>query len=358
MLRASAESPRLGEADHPAGGEDGAVPKLIGVAARLGGPLRTPDEVREAVYLNSGDAAAKQGRFWLLLILSAVIASAGVIADSTATVIGAMIVAPLAIPIQGVAVGLAGGELGQLLWSARTVVLAGLVVVGLGALVAFVLPELVPAEANSQITGRVSPTLVDLLAAAATGLAGALAIARRDIGDILPGVAIAISLVPPLAVVGITAAGGDWDDALGALLLFATNVLAMIVLGSVLYSLLGLLPAQPGAPAMRHRPVYSVVAVAGIAVVLALGAATFNAVRLDNRRTAARDVVTPWAARNDEKLLTVRYEGGTLVVIVEGATDGDADDELLTLLDGAVPSGTPVEVNRVPGRQRLIGDVR
>jgi uncharacterized hydrophobic protein (TIGR00271 family) len=314
--------------------------------------------VRDAVYLDSGDTAAKQSRFWLLLVLSSVIASAGVIADSTATVIGAMIIAPLATPIQGVAVGLAGGELRELLWSARMVLLAGLVVVGLGALIALALPELVPTQGNSQITGRVSPTLVDLVAAAATGLVGALAIARRDIGDVLPGVAIAISLVPPLAVVGITAADGEWDDALGALLLFATNVLAMIVLGGLVYSLLGLLPGQPGAPVMHHRPVYSVVAVAGIVVVLALAAATFNAVQLDDRRAAARDVATPWAERNGQQLLTVRYEGDTLVLVVEGDADGTADTELLTMLEGAVPSGTPVEVNRVAGQQRAIGEVR
>jgi uncharacterized hydrophobic protein (TIGR00271 family) len=334
------------------------VSNRIGVLARIGGPLRTPDEVRDAVYLDSGDTAAKQSRFWLLLVLSAVIASAGVIADSTATVIGAMIIAPLATPIQGVAVGLAGGELRELLWSARMVVLAGLVVVGLGAFMALALPELVPTQANSQITGRVSPTLVDLVAAAATGLVGALAIARRDIADILPGVAIAISLVPPLAVVGITASGGEWDDALGALLLFATNVLAMIVLGGLLYSLLGLLPAQPGAPRMRHRPVYSVVAGAGVVVVLALGAATVNAVRLDDQRAAARDVAVPWAERNGEQLLTVRYQGDTLVLVVEGDADASADTELLALLDGAVPSDTPVEVNRVAGQRRVIGEVR
>ncbi len=268
-----------------------------------------------------------------------------------------MIIAPLATPIQGVAVGLAGGELRELLWLARTVLLAAVVVVALGALTAVVLPELVPLDRNAHITGRVSPTLVDLVAAAATGLAGALAIARRDIGDIVPGVAIAVSLVPPLAVVGITAVAGEWGDAVGALLLFTTNVLAIIVLGAVLYSVLGLLPRQPGAPPMR-RPAYSVVAGAGVVVVLALGAATANAVRLQTQTGAAHDAAAAWAKRNGEELATVRFQGDTLVIVVEGDADGSDDAELLTLLDGAVPSGTPVEINRVAGRQRALGDVR
>jgi uncharacterized hydrophobic protein (TIGR00271 family) len=290
-------------------------------------------------------------------VLAAVIASAGVLADSTATVIGAMIIAPLATPIQGVGVALAGGELRALLASARTLLVAGLAVVAIGALGAFVLPELAAPDANSQITGRTAPTLIDLVAAAATGLAGSLAIARRDIGDILPGVAIAISLVPPLAVVGITASDGAWDDALGALLLFTTNVLAIIVMGSLLYTLLGLLPEAPGAPRMRRRPVYSVVAAAGVVVVLALAAATIRTVQLERRQDAATTVARDWAARNGEQLLTTRFQGDALVVVVEGAGAGD-DAQLLTLLDGAVPRGTPVELNRVPGQHRRLGDVQ
>jgi uncharacterized hydrophobic protein (TIGR00271 family) len=319
--------------------------------------MRTPDEVRDAVYLMTGDAAAKQSRFWLLLVLAAVIASCGVLTNSTATVIGAMIIAPLATPIQGVAAGLAGGELRELLWSARLVLLAGLAVVAIGALCAVVLPELVPLDRNSQITSRVSPTLIDLVAAAATGLAGALAIARRDIGDIVPGVAIAISLVPPLAVVGVTAVAGDWNDSLGALLLFTTNVLAIIVLGAILFSVVGLLPAAPDAPAMRRRPVYSVVAGAGIVVVLALAAATANAVRLQNRTAAAHDVAAGWAKDNGQKLVSVRFHGTTLLVVVEGDADSGDDAELLTSLGDAVPSGTPVELNRVAGSRQALGDV-
>jgi uncharacterized hydrophobic protein (TIGR00271 family) len=317
----------------------------------FGGALRSPDEVRDAVYL---DTPAKQTRFWLLLALSAVIASAGVIADSTATVIGAMIIAPLATPIQGIAVALAGGQLPALLRSATTLLTAGLVVVAVGAAAAFVLPDVVAYASNSQIAGRVAPTLVDLVAAVATGLAGSLAIARRDIGDILPGVAIAISLVPPLAVVGITAGDGEWRDAVGALLLFTTNVLAIIVAGTLLYSALGLLP-QGG---MRRRRAYAVLAVAGTIVLLALSVATFRTVQLQERQDSARAIATDWAARNGEALVGVRYEGDALVLVVEGLADGSRDLQLLTLLTGAVPRGTPVELNRIPGQHRALGAVR
>ena len=95
------------------------------ITSRLTGETRTADEIREAVYLFIGDVGAKQSRFWLLLALSAGIATAGIVSDSTATVIGAMIIAPLAIPIQGVAVAIAFGELRPLLLSAA--ILAGAV---------------------------------------------------------------------------------------------------------------------------------------------------------------------------------------------------------------------------------------
>lgn len=105
-------------------------PKLLGLDS---GQARTPDEIRDAVYLSQGDIAAKQSRFWLLLVLSAGIATAGVIGDSTATVIGAMIVAPLATPIQGVAAAIAYGEARALIASASVLATAVAVVIGIGS---------------------------------------------------------------------------------------------------------------------------------------------------------------------------------------------------------------------------------
>jgi uncharacterized hydrophobic protein (TIGR00271 family) len=324
---------------------------------RIAGEARTPDEIREAVYLFTGDVAAKQSRFWLLLILATAIATAGVIGDSTPTVIGAMIIAPLAIPIQGAAVAVAYGELRSVLLCAGTVAASIVVVVGLSALIAFILPELKPLADNSQVTARSAPTLIDLAAATATGLAGAFAIARRDIGDILPGVAIAISLVPPLCVVGVAIEGGDWDDALGAFLLFATNVLAMVVVGVALYSALGWARSRRGDTSFRPRPVYAVLGVASAVVVAALGVVTYRTVELSNWRARAQDVASTWARAHGEHAITTSFDGDTLVVLVEGTQNGSDDAELLGLLKGKVPAGTPVDVNRVTGERHAVGKV-
>lgn len=319
------------------------------------GESRSPDEIRDAVYLTTGDTLAKQSRFWLLLVLSAGIATAGVIADSTATVIGAMIVAPLATPIQGVAVAIAYGEVKQLFASAGTLLLAMGVVIGIAAVGAWILPELEPLSQNSQVTGRVSPTLVDLVAATVTGLAGSFAIARRDIGDILPGVAIAISLVPPLAVVGVTAMAGDWDGAFGSLLLFLTNMLAIIVVGIIIFSTLQLLSGRRPEPALGSA--FLAVGVASFVVVVALGLTTYHTVQKSNWIGDATEIGKTWAEKYDERLLAARFEGDDLIMVVEGNTDGSQDSELPRLLAGDLPDGTPVIVNRVPGDRNRVGEI-
>jgi uncharacterized hydrophobic protein (TIGR00271 family) len=325
------------------------------ILRRVAGKSRPPDEIRDAVYLRVGDVAGKQSRFWLLLVLATGIATAGVLSDSTATVIGAMIIAPLATPIQGVALGIALGEIRPLLQSAATLVLAVAVVVGLAAALAWVLPDLKPLSDNSQVSGRVSPTLIDLVAAAFTGLAGSFAVTRRDIGDILPGVAIAISLVPPLAVVGVTMIAGDWSGALGASLLFLTNVLAIILLGAAVFSTVQARQRERSQHGIRR--VYSVVVPSAAIVLAALAVTTYRTVRLSNWQQAATRVGSDWAREHGERLVTTRFEGDSLVLVVEGLTSGSQDPELLHLLSGAVPDGTPIVVNRVPGARTDVGDV-
>ncbi len=328
-----------------------------GFSRYLGGETRTPEEIRDAVYLFTGDVGAKQSRFWLLLVISTAIATAGIISDSTATVIGAMIVAPLAIPIQGVAVAISGGEPRPLGLSTATVIGAAVVVIGLAAVLALILPELKPLADNSQITGRVSPTLVDLVAAAATGLAGAFAVARRDIADILPGVAIAISLVPPLSVVGVTAVAGDWSGALGALILFLTNVLAMIVVGVALFSGLGVLRARRADTTFHRRPVYAIIGAAGVLVVGALAASTYRTVQLEDWRSGATRVASGWARGNGERLVQTQFQGDELILVVAGSRTTATDRELPSLLRGTIPAGTPIVVSRIPGTRHDVGDV-
>src|SRR5262245_55102390 len=144
-----------------------------------------------------------------------------------------MIVAPLMIPIQGTMLASVLGDRENVIRSVLLVASAALVAIVIGFLISVLVPNDVTAATNSQVSARVNPNLLDLVAPLATGAVASIALIRRDIADTLPGVAIAISLVPPLTVVGITLEGGAPAQSGGALLLFLTNVTAILAVGSV-----------------------------------------------------------------------------------------------------------------------------
>jgi uncharacterized hydrophobic protein (TIGR00271 family) len=178
-------------------------------------------------------------RFAVLLFLSTVIATFGVLGDSTATVIGAMIIAPLMTPIMATAAGLVMGDMGRAGRSILVVIGGVAAVIGVAWLIGTFHIGVISFTTNSQITARVSPSLIDLAVALASGAAGAFALSRTDVADSLPGVAISIALVPPLAVVGLSLSAAEWDDAIGALLLFLTNFVSILLTGGGVFALLG-----------------------------------------------------------------------------------------------------------------------
>src|SRR4051795_11257851 len=195
------------------------------------------ERIRDQVFFEEPERNRRLTRFWMLLLLSAVIASAGVVSDSTATVIGAMIVAPLMTPILGIVAAVVLTDGTNVRRSLLLVLTGAAAVVVLSWLLGLLVPYPVVAATNGQVASRVSPTIVDLVAALATGAVGSVALARSDISDTLPGVAIAISLVPPLCVVGLTLESGAPHQSIGALLLFVTNVAAILASGIVVLTL-------------------------------------------------------------------------------------------------------------------------
>ncbi|WP_241479622.1 DUF389 domain-containing protein [Nocardiopsis lucentensis] len=197
---------------------------------------RTLDEMVEDLDLSAGDSRAKRSAFWTMLTLSSVIAAGGVITDSTATVIGAMIIAPLATPIMGIALG---SVQRRRTGSVRIVLFGCLLVIGVGLVFSVALPESYDLLSNGQISGRTSPGLMDLVSAVATGLAGALALSRRDVAAVLPGVAIAISLVPPLVVAGVCLGHLAFWPAMGALVLFLSNLFGLVSAGMAVFAVVG-----------------------------------------------------------------------------------------------------------------------
>ena len=230
-------------------------------------PTLTSDEQSE-VFRRMRLAARPNVNYFVLITLSAVIASLGLLLNSPAVVIGAMLVAPLMSPIVAAAVGISFGDTHTLRESLTATLQGMLVTVFIAILVTLIVPG---AEATAEVLARAQPTLIDLIVAVASGMAGAYAIARKEVGEALPGVAIAAALVPPLTSVGIGIALADASIAGGALLLFITNLIAIIFAASLVFLLLGMRPPRVEERELRLRQglVISVLSLLVVSVPLA-----------------------------------------------------------------------------------------
>jgi len=187
---------------------------------------------RQTVTQRIADLGTPSRSYFLLLLLSTVIATYGLLADSTATVIGAMIVAPLMGPILGLALGLVRGDEAQSVRALLAEIGGVLAVIATACVVAFTLaPEAIDYRQH-EIAARTQPTLYDLAIGFAAGLAGAYCLVNPRLEAGVAGVAIAVALVPPLAVTGLTLAGAyhgrvGWDAPFGSFVLFLANFLTI-----------------------------------------------------------------------------------------------------------------------------------
>jgi uncharacterized hydrophobic protein (TIGR00271 family) len=173
--------------------------------------------------------------FVVLTVGATLIATLGLLANSPGVVIGAMVVAPWILPLQAMAFEILRGRLPMFLRALRTLMLGVLICV----LLAMAVGHLVALPSfGSEVINRTSPNLLDLGVALVAGAVAMYAKLRKDAISALAGLAIAVALVPPMCVVGILLASSYWVQAYGALLLFATNLLgimvgAMVALGTL-----------------------------------------------------------------------------------------------------------------------------
>lgn len=287
--------------------------------------------LRQSLMFEGEDPKAQVIRFFALMGFAAVLASGGVLSDSTAVVIGAMLVAPLMTPLMGVAMGLVMGWPNRLKVAAL-VALGGITfAISIGFVVGLIAPVSIDVASNTQIASRTNPTMLDLFIAMAAGAAGAYGLSRQDVSDSLPGVAVAISLVPPLAVVGICFSQGEFLAGNGALLLFSTNALAILIFGGLTFVLTGVTPLERVAK-NQHRVRTSIAAVAVIAVVV-LGGLYLNGAAATQsviKQSAIQDAVTAWlGSGSDHHLVDTKTEGDVVRVNIAGPRSGLGRPEVL-----------------------------
>lgn len=196
-----------------------------------------PDkEGQKAIYDNVLGDASPDRYFFGMVVLSCTVATYGLLSNSTAVVIGAMLIAPLMGPILGGALAVATNSNSLLKMSAKTEALGAVTAIVLAALLTLVLPR---AELTSEVLARTTPTILDLVVALASGAAGTYAMCVKPQGATLPGVAIATALMPPLCVVGIGLAKQNFPVVSGAFLLFLANMIAINVAAIAMFELAG-----------------------------------------------------------------------------------------------------------------------
>ncbi len=179
--------------------------------------------------------------FFFMISLSVIVACFGLMDGSETIIIGSMLIAPMLYPVLSVSMGLATGDFGLLRRSLGTLANAA----ALSVLVSFVaglfgVGKAVADTLTPEILLRTEPTLISLGVAVASGLAVSYALMRPRLSETLAGIAISVSLIPPLAVVGLGFAWLNVPVALGALAVFLLNIAGIVATALIVFSLMGL----------------------------------------------------------------------------------------------------------------------
>jgi uncharacterized hydrophobic protein (TIGR00271 family) len=222
---------------------------------------------RTQAYVRIRRSARPDNDFFILIGLSALIAALGLMLNSPAVVIGAMLVAPLMSPMVGVGLAIVLGDARFLRLALGAVVRGMLLAIFVGVLAGLLH---LGQPLTSELQARTQPTLLDLGIALFSGMAGAYALSHSAAAGALPGVAIAAALVPPLATVGVALVTGNYGASLGALLLFITNFVAISTATALTFLVVGFRPT-PTQKARREIQQRSArVAVASLLLILVI----------------------------------------------------------------------------------------
>ena len=239
---------------------------------------------RDELYARATELAPANSTFFAFLILSTVIATTGLLLDSAATIIGAMVVAPLMGPAISASVGTVLDD-SQMAARGVKLQIAGLIAAILSAAVigwllqqTVLIPPALDVRSIPQVAERTSPNVLSLFLALGSGIAGSLSVMRGS-GSTLVGVAIAVALVPPAATSGLGIAFGLPAMAAAAAVLVVVNLLAINVSALILFYLAGFKPLDAGQfegvrASLVSRVVVITVAIAVLS--LALGAVTYT----------------------------------------------------------------------------------
>lgn len=266
------------------------------------------------------DARADQ-EFVVLTLAAGMIASLGLLANSSAVVIGAMLIAPWMLPLRAIAFAILQGRLRLVATALLTLLIGVGLTVGLSVLlgISVALPIL-----GSEVVARTQPNVLDLGVALVAGAIAAYASVRSKALSSLAGTAIAVALVPPVCAFGLLVAKAQWGDAFGALLLFAANLL-----GILSGALLALAICEPDLRVNLWRSRLGLVSLLLTALLLVPLTGSFLSLVAQARRTAAlqqiEQVITAslkdrtLTLGKDAELINVRIDWGQNPPLIRAA---------------------------------------
>jgi len=260
-------------------------------------------ERRAEVQVQLRDSCTPDFDFFLLVVLSAVIATLGLLTNSAAVIIGAMLVAPLMSPIIGIGLASLTGDARLFRDSGVALVRGAFLAVLMAVLLTWgnrYLPFVTLQELPAEVLSRTRPSPIDLTIALAGGMAAAFALVMPSISAALPGVAIATALMPPLCTVGIGIAMGRWDVAGGAMLLFLTNAVTIAFAGTLVFFALGFAPKREAGRRVPRALAISAVFTLILLVPLSIISAGFFRDAAENRQIDA--VVKEEVSKYDAEL--------------------------------------------------------
>lgn len=319
---------------------------------------------REELLARAEDLAPRNSTFFAFIVLSTVIAAAGLLLDSAATIIGAMVIAPLMGPAISASVGTVLDE-GRLARRGVVLQVTGLLAaIAVGALVGWLLKEsvLLPPGLDirevGQVAERISPNFLSLFLALGSGIAGAISLIRNT-GSTLVGVAIAVALIPPAATSGLGLAWGLPLVALAAAVLVLVNLLAINLSALVVFWLSGYRPFDTEQSGKARKSVVSrvgtiAVGIAVLSVVLAVVTVTSFQLGVFEQQISSEtellldevggDIEFVSASTNYDGVSMVLGEPAAVDVLVSRSNGATAPPNLAAQIDDRLTAATGRDV--------------
>ena len=283
--------------------------------------LLADKEDEQAVIEQVSNGVVFRGTNLWILIFAIFIASLGLNVNSTAVIIGAMLVSPLMGPIIGMGLSVGINDYDLLKRAVKNYAIATLISV-VTATVYFLISPL--SEARSELLARTSPSLYDVLIAFCGGAAGVLALTTKSKGQVIPGVAIATALMPPLCTAGYGLATAQWSYFFGAFYLFFINTV-FIAISTFLGVKLLRFHSNSSLPAAQLQYGRRVIMVVVIITLIPAAFMTVNIIKKEVRERNVASFVNHELKQPGTQIVSTDLQHDTLTVVAVGRLLGEEE---------------------------------